>query len=93
MLERLLEDSTGTVARGVLAAELAKARPDMLRVLAGHLGCLRTLNIWLLDLASDLRACQVLEAILQVRQAFMRDHVLCHCSLVCSSAKHLLLNL
>ena len=41
----------------------------MLRPLAGHLGCLRALNIWLLDLAADARAPRVLEQVLQARAA------------------------
>jgi hypothetical protein len=46
----------------------------MLRPLAGHLGCLRALNIWLLDLAADARASRVLEQVLQARAALC-----CHC--------------
>ncbi|KAK9826354.1 hypothetical protein WJX81_001448 [Elliptochloris bilobata] len=65
-LEGLLLSSTDAAARAALAAELVKARADMLRVLAGHLGCMRALNIWLLDLASDARDCHALELVLQV---------------------------
>lgn len=57
------------MARGALAAELARARVGMLSVLADHLGCLRALNIWLLDLVADQRAFHVLELVLQARQA------------------------
>lgn len=44
----------------------------MLSVLADHLGCLRALNIWLLDLVADQRAFHVLELVLQARQAAVR---------------------